>query len=563
MQIRLAQINPKVGDLEGNYRKAVEIMGMVDKSERTLVVFPELSVTGYPPKDLLEKSAFIEAVAAYTKKWEALSMLGVGMLFGTVLRNPYANKGQKPLLNSAVFAHAHVAQSSVSKSLLPTYDVFDEARYFEPATDNAPIDCMGIRVGVSICEDIWNDKEFWKERIYRNDPIQGQIGYGCDLLVNLSASPFALGKPRAREDMLYHIVRKYRKPLVYVNQVGGNDDVIYDGHSLAFDYQGNKVVEMASFGEGSVSLPLESFSKVGEVPRVEVPEPEQIYKALVLGTKDYARKTGFEKAVIGLSGGIDSAIVAVIAADAFGKENVLGVGMPSAYSSEGSVTDARALAEKLGVGFDVIPIEPAHYAYKSMLYERFRWEANKVELWEENIQARTRGAVLMAISNRENRLLLTTGNKSEVAVGYCTLYGDTCGGLAVIADVFKTKVYKVARWINETRGVEIIPESSITKPPSAELRPNQTDQQSLPPYDFLDCILGLYIEESMEIDEIYNFLSEHDAQIPSIPPRESIEKIVRMVDRNEYKRKQLAPGLKITKKAFGTGRQMPIAQGWH
>lgn len=566
MIIVLAQINPRVGDLEGNYRKAAEVMGHFTKdNEDRLVIFPELSVTGYPPKDLLEKPAFIDAVAKYTERWSALSTLHQGMLFGTVIRN--TSEGQKPLFNSAVLAVTHVAEASQPKSLLPTYDVFDEARYFEPAKDSIPMMFHGLRLGVSICEDIWNDKEYWKERVYHRNPIQDLVGYGCDILINLSASPYAIGKPKVRAEMLNHVSKKYKKSLVYVNQVGGNDDVVYDGHSLAFDGQGNMSIEMASFEEGWVGVPLEQMGGVAgllvsDKLRPKEPEEQEIFEALVMGTRDYAKKTGFSKAVLGLSGGIDSALVAAIAAEALGKENVLGIGMPSKYSSDGSVSDAKKIAEALGIQFKILPIGMVHRVYMDALAPAIEWEDGKVELWEENLQARIRGAMLMSVSNKENRLLLTTGNKSEVAAGYCTLYGDTCGGLAVISDVFKTKVYNVCRWINKTRGKEIIPEGSISKPPSAELRPNQTDQQSLPPYDFLDCILGLYIEERMEVDEIMSFLSEHDSQIPAMPTRESVERIVKMTDRAEYKRKQLAPGLKITKKAFGTGRQMPIAQGW-
>lgn len=554
MKIMLAQINPRVGDLEGNYQLAMEWMksALTRPIPPDLVVFPELSVMGYPPKDLLDKPAFVKAVQEYTDKWAALSDDKIGILFGSVYK--LTDNEVKPLQNAAFLAYDGKVQARQAKKLLPTYDVFDEDRYFTPASS---INCMtykGVKLGVSICEDTWNCKTFWKERIYKDDPIEILCVGNPDVLINISASPFCLGKPEVRRDMLSHIATRFNKPIIYVNQVGGNDDVVYDGRSLVINAKGLVVDELP---------PFETSKRICDLAEVAVSEardpslrgePQEIYEALVRGTRDYAYKTGFKKVVLGLSGGIDSALVAVIATAAFGPENVLGVGMPSKYSSEGSVSDAEGIASKLCIPFDLIPIKPAHDAYMAMMENRFQTDPKVVELWEENIQARIRGATLMAISNRENRLLLTTGNKSEVAVGYCTLYGDTCGGLAVISDVFKTKVYEVSRWINKSRGREIIPEGSINKPPSAELRPNQTDQQSLPPYDDLDAILRLYLEHSMEIDEISDVLKTIDKKV--------IGRICRLVDRNEYKRKQLAPGLKITRKAFGTGRQMPIAQGW-
>jgi len=588
MKIVIAQMNPRIGDLEGNYQQAVGVMNMmswVDNcKDADLVVFPELAVTGYPPKDLLEKPAFIKAVQYYSAKWAMLSHRSrlrarpknpAGILFGTVVPNKQSGK---PLQNVAMLADNGLIEvdgrtNIQAKTLLPTYDVFDEARYFQPAELNMTMLFRGKRLGVSICEDIWNDKDFWKEHLYPVDPIKNLVADGAEILINLSASPFAVGKPIIREGMLSHVAKKYAKPLIYVNQVGGNDDVIYDGQSLAFDATGTLTYVCPAFEAGTYSVMGKDGSMRGEGFPYPCPGPishsensdyesEQIYKALVLGTRDYARKTGFKKSVIGLSGGIDSAIVAVIAADAFGKENVLGVGMPSKYSSDGSVQDAKGIAEKLGIDFTIIPIKPAHDAYIGMLAHRLGTDLN-VKPWEENIQARARGATLMAISNEENRLLLTTGNKSEVAVGYCTLYGDTCGGLAVISDVFKTKVYQISKWLNKVREKEIIPESSISKPPSAELRPNQKDQDSLPPYPLLDYILHLYIERSMEIDEIMAESEHYEGQMPAPLNRDLVAEIIRKTDRNEYKRKQLAPGLKITHKAFGIGRQMPIAQGWH
>ncbi len=594
MKIMIAQMNPRIGDLEGNYQQAVSVMNLMKTVDNCkdvdLVVFPELSVTGYPPKDLLEKPAFIREVQYYSAKWAMLSFANAGILFGTVVPNKQVGK---PLQNVAILADNGIIESAgrtniQAKTLLPTYDVFDEARYFQPAELNMPMLFRGVSLGVSICEDIWNDKEFWKEPLYPVDPIEKLVNSGADVLINISASPFAIGKPVMREKMLSHVAKKHNKPLIYVNQVGGNDDVVYDGQSLCFDKDGELVYVCSAFQTGTYNVEIKDWNAIhssfypypGPVAnsKKEDYESEQIYSALVLGTRDYARKTGFKKAVIGLSGGIDSAIVAVVAADAFGKENVLGVGMPSKYSSEGSVNDARSIAEKLGIEFIVLPIKPAHDAYIEMLGPRLKTDPN-VKPWEENIQARARGATLMAISNEENRLLLTTGNKSEVAVGYCTLYGDTCGGLAVISDVFKTKVYQISKWLNKVREKEIIPRDSIEKPPSAELRPNQKDQDSLPPYPILDFILDCYVEQSMELEEILDsFKKMLDADVESFNPElvkaglfaidPSVQKklvmdIIRKVDRNEYKRRQLAPGLKVTRKAFGTGRQMPIAQGWH
>lgn len=547
MKITLAQINPRVGDLEGNYKLAKAAM---QEAFGDLVVFPELSVIGYPPKDLLDKPAFVSAVQEYSEKWAALSK-DRGMIFGSVQK--LGDNGARPLQNVAILAYDGKIKTGQAKKLLPTYDVFDEDRYFTPAYTINQMLFRDKRIGVSICEDTWNCKTFWKERRYKDDPIEILCAQSPDILINISASPFCLGKPAIRAEMLKHIAKRFGKTFIYVNQVGGNDDVIYDGRSLVINSKGIVNVEMTPFLPGLTTVEIDQAEAGTTDATLAYSEPEEIFNALVAGTRDYAKKTGFYQAVLGLSGGIDSALVAVIAAEALGKENVIGVGMPSKYSSDGSVKDAIAISNQIGINFIYIPIKDVHEAYMKTMLPIFG-DPKGVELWEENIQARIRGATLMAISNKENRLLLTTGNKSEIAVGYCTLYGDTCGGLAVIADVFKTKVYDVARWINQKYGKEIIPKGSIDKPPSAELRPNQTDQQSLPPYSELDAILALYIEEHKERAEIA-------AALPAIK-KEVIEEICRKVDRNEYKRRQLAPGLKITRKAFGTGRQMPIAQGW-
>ena len=572
MNFTLAQFNPTVGDLEGNYQAAKKIVN--ESPDSDLIIFPELSVVGYPPKDLLLKPAFVDAAMDYTEKWAQLAPGKQGIIFGNVEWTKQKRMGHpaKPLQNCAYLAHDGEVAQSTEKTLLPTYDVFDEARYFEPSIGTRYMFFRGCKLGVSICEDIWNDKEFWKDHIYADDPIERLVVQGAEILINISASPFVLGKPEIRKKMLSHIASKYNMALLYVNQVGGNDDVVYDGRSLAFPPDGSLFMEMSPFKEETRTVVINIDKKNKKEPATiirslqsERCEEREIYDALVLGTRDYARKTGFKKAVLGLSGGIDSAIVAVVAAAAFGKENVLGVGMPSKYSSDHSVNDARGIAEKLGIEFQVIPIKPAHDAYLEMM--RFRFNPNNaaedsfdVRPWEENIQARARGATLMAISNEENRLLLTTGNKSEVAVGYCTLYGDTCGGLAVISDVFKTKVFKLAKWINRG-GQEIIPANTINKPPSAELRPNQKDQDSLPPYDLLDLILGMYVEDALEFDTIITELIERQC-ITETFTEKHVKELIRKVDKMEYKRKQLAPGIKITKRAFGTGWQMPIAERW-
>lgn len=586
MKIALAQINPMVGDLQGNYLLAEQAMM---SAEADLVVFPEMSVTGYPPKDLLEKPAFVAAAMEYAAKWASLTQGGKAMVFGGVEPTGWKKVGSpaKPLQNMAYLAMDGKIAQSRAKTLLPTYDVFDEGRYFEPASANNPMSIKGLKLGVSICEDCWNDKDFWTDRLYQVDPIQNLVTGGSDILINISASPFALGKPEVRAKMLSSIAKKYSKPLLYVNQVGGNDDVVYDGRSMVFDSQGRLREWLPAFKDGILYCNADelrdqdfvtAWQEQGDGQAIPAAyatsETKEIYDALVMGTRDYARKTGFKKAILGLSGGIDSALVAVIAAEAFGPENVLGVALPSKYSSDHSISDARGIAEKLGIEFAIMPIKPAHSAYVDVLGQRLPSGPDKVHLWEENIQARTRGAILMAISNHENRLLLSTGNKSEVAVGYCTIYGDACGGLSVIADVFKTKVYRISKWINETRKSEIIPCNSIEKPPSAELRPNQKDQDSLPPYPSLDLILDLYVERGMEADEILEYIRTKDdlpvdavadgiVTIAESAQKRLINDIIKKVDRAEYKRKQMPPGLKITKKAFGVGRQMPIVQGWH
>ena len=552
MKVLVAQMNPTVGDLEGNFQKAKAIVCNAPKDVE-LIVFSELVTIGYPPKDLLEKPAFVQAVLRYNKKWAALSKSKTTIVFGSILRNNH--NGSKKLFNCALAAFDGKTKGYQEKTLLPTYDVFDEARYFSPSNGQ----CLwmtaknGATLGITICEDAWNDRTFWKERLYSEDHVKDVAPFS-DILINISASPFALGKPAVRQKMISHLASTYKKPFIYVNQVGGNDDVIYDGNSLVFNAEGELCAELKPFETNTFVI------DTGNLTPIEVKENnqyEQLYKALVLGIRDYANKTGFTKAVIGLSGGIDSALVAVLAAEALGTKNVLGISMPSHYSSDGSKSDALKLAQNLGVDFTTIPIKDVHSSYMNLLSVPIEdltkaKTDGKVPLWEENIQARIRGAILMAVSNSTGALLLTTGNKSEFAMGYCTLYGDMCGGLAVINDLFKTKVYGLCEYIN--RDKEIIPRDTITKPPSAELKPNQKDQDTLPPYDILDKVLQLYIEDAMETEEINKKLKL---------PKKFVAEIIRKVDRNEYKRKQAPLGLKVTRKAFGVGRCLSIAQKWN
>jgi NAD+ synthetase len=543
MKIALAQINPRVGDLDNNTRKILAFVHRAREERADLVVFPEMGVLGYPPLDLVEKKAF--AAKVLEKMHEvARASTHIGIICGFVSQNK-APAG-KPLHNSAALcAHGQIA-AVVNKALLPTYDVFDERRYFEPAAAVAPVEFNGAKIGLSICEDIWNDRAFWPHPLYSWDPVEELVKQGAQILVNIAASPFALGRPQLKEHMLAAAARRHGLPLVAVNQVGGNTSLLFEGASKCFNPKGEVVARAKYFEEDFIVFDTAASSGAMR------PAPENdvalAYEALVMGTRDYLHKCGFRKAVIGLSGGIDSALVAKIAVDALGPENVLGVSMPSRYSSEHSKSDAAALAKNLGIELRVIPIENIFKACLDSTAEVFK--GREPDITEENIQARIRGNLLMAISNKFGHLVLTTGNKSELAVGYCTLYGDMSGGLAVIGDVPKTLVYEIARYINREK--EVIPANSLTKPPSAELRPDQTDQDTLPPYEILDPILKLYVEESMERDEI--IARGHDAKL--------VDKILRWVDHNEYKRMQAAPCLRVTTKAFGFGRRIPIAQGW-
>jgi len=566
MKIALAQINPTVGDLKGNFEKARDFVQVAISCRADLVVFPELSTCGYPPKDLLNDGGFLSENEEWTRKWTDLSTDKVGILFGA----PSLKWGK--LYNSAILAYRGKVLAARAKSLLPTYDVFDEARYFKPGPGpENPIPFKGIRLSVSLCEEFWNCKDFWttEECRYSKDPL-ADCAPDSDILINISASPFALGKQELKDRMLRHIATKWGKPVIYVNQVGGQDDIVFDGRSSAYDSNGNMVETLKPFEEELSIVTLEGSlrGRLGaSLALVGRSDAEEAHDALVLGIRDYARKTGFSKAVIGISGGIDSALVACLAAEALGAKNVLGVSMPSKYSSEGSRTDAEVLTKNLGISFRTIPIGEPHSSYMRTLNPVLKGGSysEEVELWEENLQARVRGTILMAISNKEGRLLLSTGNKSEIAMGYFTQYGDSCGGLAVIGDLFKTLVYKVAEDVNSRANRDgraaPIPKATMNKPPSAELKPGQLDSDSLPNYGLLDKILMGHIEDGKSPEEIAESLPE-DLYAKNIRDPKFVREILDRMNRQEFKRRQLAPSIRITKKAFGTGRQMPIANGW-
>jgi len=540
MKVALAQINPVVGDLAGNEAKILAAYQRGVAAGVEIVLCPELTITGYPPRDLLLKRGFI------TRNLELLNRLAaatgkVGLMVGFVDRNE-VRPGREVTNSVALLQHGKIVTTR-AKTLLPTYDVFDEDRYFEPATENLPADFSGGKVGLTICEDIWNDEDFWTERRYQHNPPVELAEAGAKVIFNISASPWHLGKNKTRFEMLRSIAQKTGRPVVFCNQVGGNDELIFDGCSLVFNARGDLIEQGKWFEEDFVVVDTDSKTAIQPI---ELGAEEAVYKALVLGLRDYFYKCGFKSAVLGLSGGIDSAVTACLAVAALGKENVRGVSLPSQFSSQHSLDDARVLAERLGIQYDVVPIKEPFETVKGQLQPVF---AGKPEdTTEENLQARLRGVILMALSNKFGSLLLTTGNKSEIAVGYCTLYGDMAGGLAVISDVPKTMIYRVAKWINRER--EIIPDSSITKPPSAELRPNQCDQDSLPPYEILDAILDLYVVQAKSASDIVAAGFEEA----------TVRKVIRLIDLSEYKRRQAAPGLKVTTKAFGVGRRIPIAQ---
>ena len=539
MKVTIAQMNPMVGDIKGNMKKMEDVLS---KTSSDLIIFPELYITGYPPRDLLERREFIKKVQKANHEVTLLSEKYPerGILFGTVL--PNKNEYGKGLYNSAVLVYNGKILIEEHKSLLPTYDVFDEARYFDPSSEISTVSFKNEILGISICEDAWNDPDLWLKRNYRIDPIEILVKKGATLLINISASPFSMGKDEIRYRIIRNHALKHKKRFIFVNQVGGNDELIFDGKSMYIDENGNLIDILPSFEEFIKTIDLGLKNPVPFTPEERI---SSVYRALVLGLRDYMRKCGFKKAVLGLSGGIDSAVTCCIAVEAMGSENVLGVSMPSEYSSEGSVKDSKKLAENLGIEFKIIPITPIFRSYLSTLKEHF--EGRKEDVTEENIQARIRGNILMALSNKFGYLVLSTGNKSELAVGYCTLYGDMSGGLAVISDVPKTMVYELAYYIN--RESEIIPEEIIKKPPSAELRPDQLDQDTLPPYDILDRILHLYLDQYCTYEEIVK---------EGLDP-ETVRWVINAVNRNEYKRRQAVPGLKVTTKAFGAGRRMPIA----
>jgi NAD+ synthase (glutamine-hydrolysing) len=550
MRLALAQLNLTIGAFDRTYEQVRAAVERGRAAGADLVVFSELATTGYPPRDLLEHPSFVQANLDLLQRVAALTDEALGLVIGCVTPND-AGDG-KPLFNSAALCHRGAVAGLHHKTLLPTYDVFDEDRYFEPGTRVDPIDFKGVRLGLTVCEEVWNDRDFWPKRLYPRDPVCELTDKGADIIVNISSSPFTLGKGQLRREMIGREIAKTRRPFAYVNQVGGNDELVFDGHSLLFDQGGRLVARGVEFEEDflvhTVAVGSEpTASEPATIAEVSASPEEEAFKALTLGLSDYVRKCGFSHVVLGLSGGIDSAVVGALAAEALGPAHVLGVAMPTRYSSTHSLDDAEALARNLGIRFEVVPIDAVFQSYLEALQPIFA--GLPPDVTEENIQARVRGGVLMAISNKFGALLLTTGNKSELAVGYCTLYGDMAGGLAVISDVPKTFVYRLARYINARAGRSLIPESSLTKTPSAELRPDQTDQDSLPPYDLLDRIVEGYVERHLDVE----------AMVRQGLDRATVTRVVSLIDRNEYKRRQAAPGLKITSKAFGVGRRYPIA----
>ena len=543
MNFGLAQINTTVGDLTGNAALILGAYQDLVMQGAELVFTPELALTGYPPLDLIFAGEFVDRnIAILAELHDAIGELGsVPLVVGFIDRNE-TGRG-KPFFNAAALLKKNEAPLIIHKRLLPTYDVFDEARYFEPGGPSSPVEVAGKRIGITICEDLWTP-EYLPGPFYRVDPPAELVAAGAEILINLSASPFQHGKPSLRSQMLQSQAQQLSTPIVYCNSIGGNDQLVFDGHSLAITATGAIARELAGFREDLAVVALqEQTTPIAPPARDELGE---LYHALTLGLRDYFRKCGFTSAVLGLSGGIDSALTAVLAVEALGREHVTGVAMPGPFSSEGSISDALLLAQRLDIKFLKIPITSSFEVIRAGLKDAF--EGRPEDATEENIQARLRGITLMALSNKFGSLLLTTGNKSELAVGYCTLYGDMCGGLAVISDLPKTLVYDLSRWIN--RNVEIIPASTIEKPPSAELRPDQSDQDSLPPYELLDAVLALYVEENLSLREIVARGYEEAL----------VRHIVGMVDRNEYKREQAAPGLKVTGRAFGMGRRLPLAQ---
>ncbi|MGB9679862.1 MAG: NAD+ synthase [Thermoanaerobacteraceae bacterium] len=537
MKIALAQLNPVVGDIKGNCSKIVKSIEKAKEKNADIIVFPELAVTGYPPKDLLYNPDFLDETLKYIEEIILPGSNNIGVILGTPFRE------NDKLYNAALFIYNGEIKEKFYKTLLPNYDVFDEIRYFSGSDVRKVFEFKGLKIAVNICEDIWNDKIFWDKPYYTINVLDEQFKLNPDIFINISASPYTYGKYSMRVKMIKNITEKYHLPFIYVNQVGGNDELIFDGSSFTVNSNGNIIIKLKSFDEDMDVIDTDNINFKEEINETKE-DISWVYDALVLGLKDYFDKIGFKKAVLGLSGGIDSAVTCALAVEALGRENVLGILMPSRYSSEGSINDAEKLALNLGVKYRILPVEEVFKSYLSI----FNQDGQPIgDLAEENIQARIRGNYLMFISNREGYMTLTTGNKSELSVGYCTLYGDMSGGLAVISDVPKTMVYELAEYINKDK--EIIPLSTINKIPSAELRPNQTDMDSLPPYEILDDILKMYIEENKSLKEI----------IKKGYDEFTVKDVIKKINRSEYKRKQAAPGLKITSKAFGTGRRMPIA----
>jgi NAD+ synthase (glutamine-hydrolysing) len=542
VKIALGQINPTIGDFSGNSRKIIECARQAHSLGAEMALFPELAVCGYPPRDLLEKPAFVARNQQVVNEI-AQAVPEITIICGFV--SPAKVETGKSVMNSAAVLREGAVQFVQSKMLLPTYDVFDEMRYFDPAESQKLFPIGDKQLALTICEDAWNDKHFWHRRLYRVDPVDELLRAGGNVVLNISASPFHLGKRELRRQMLETIARDNKVPVVFVNQVGGNDSLIFDGSSMVIAPDGRIVAQAKSFAEDLILFDTETGQ--GEMHEQTAIGDASAYAALVLGTRDYVHKCGFRKAILGLSGGIDSALTAAIAVDALGQENVTGIAMPSQYSSEHSVNDARRLACKLGIRFEVIPIAGVFDSYRQALAPIFAGMPEDVA--EENIQSRIRGNILMAMSNKFGELVLTTGNKSELAVGYCTLYGDMVGGLGVISDVPKTMVYSLSHYVNSLKPV--IPQSTIDKPPSAELRPGQMDSDTLPPYEILDNILEDYVEDYRTAEQIASDRG-YDVKL--------VREVIRMIERSEYKRQQAAPGLKITPKAFGFGRRFPIAQ---
>lgn len=542
MKIAIAQINPIIGDFEYNTSLIIKASEQARKEGCSLAIFPELTLSGYPPKDLLEKSAFVDENLIQLKHLAA-QIKGIHILCGYVDKNP--QKTGKPLINAVALIGQGQILKKGGKRLLPTYDVFDETRYFEPADESLLFELEGTRFGVTVCEDIWNFGDFEGVPMYELDPVSDLISRKIEMLINMSASPYTMGKASLRMNMLKKISTRYRIPTIYCNQVGGNDDLLFDGFSMLVDAQGRLIHVGKEFETDLLIWDTNKAHKALKNPFQS--EEGSVLKGLIMGTRDYTFKCGFEKVLVGLSGGLDSSLVAVIAKMAMGAENVTGISMPSQYTSDMSREDARALANNLGIHFEEIPIDAVYSSYKQSLSHAFK--GLNEDVTEENIQARIRGNFLMALSNKFNSLLLSTGNKSEIATGYCTLYGDMSGGLAVISDVPKTMCYRIARHINRQR--EIIPERVLSKAPSAELKPDQKDQDILPPYDVLDPILEAAIEKNLAFDEIVAL--GYDPEV--------VTDVLKRLMVNEYKRRQAPPGLKVTTKAFGYGRRYPIARG--